>query len=118
MHDADGFNCGFHIVDPEDVCPLEQGNGVNHGGAAQCLLWCTSQQVVNHAFSAYTHEQGQVQLMQEAQLGKQLVVVLQRLAEPEAGVQDDVAHAHLVEQAHTFSQGTHHLNDHILIVGV
>ena len=73
--DSLGFNGGFDVVDAEDVGAFQEADGVEHGGAVQCLGRASSQEFVNHGFSGDANQQRHVQFFEVFEVVQEFVVV-------------------------------------------
>ena len=113
-----GLDGCLDVVHTQDVCPLHQGDGVQDGRSVESVGRCPAQQLIYHGLPRDAYQQGQVKRTHELlQVCHQLVVVLQRLAEAEAGVEDEVVHPHVVQTVDAFGKIDEHLTHQAVVVG-
>ena len=109
LHNGAGLVSGFHVVHTQYVGAVQQGVGVQHGGAVERRLRCAVQEFVNHRLARDAYQQRAVQCAEVVEVRHQFVVMLQCFAEAEAGVGYYVGHAHLVQAVNAFGQVQEHL---------
>ena len=94
---------------PQDVRSFHQGHRVEYRRAVQACLWRAAQPLIDHRLSRQTHQYRQTQLLQLIHLKQQPIVLLERLAEAEARVQDDVFHPQAAQLLHLRGRRDHQL---------
>lgn len=115
LHRLHGF---LDVVDAEDGGALEEGNGVQYGGAVEGFVLGAAERLVNHGLAGDADEEGVADVAVGVHAGHQFVVVVDGLAEAEAGVDDDVVEAGGVEAGDTVGEETADVGDHVGVDGV
>ncbi len=105
-------------MDAEDGGAFHQRDGVEDGGAVEGFVRGASERLVNHRLAGDAHEEGIAEVAVGVHAGHQFVVVVQRLAEAEAGVEDDVVEAGGVEAGDAVGEKTAHVGDDIVVDGI
>ena len=71
-------------MNPKDVGSLGQGEGMEYCGAVEGCVGCGIEQLVNHTFMRYAHQDGQLKDIERYQVIEQLAVLIKRLVESNA----------------------------------
>jgi hypothetical protein len=101
--DSGGFGGGADVVGAEDVGSGEDGRDVGGGGGVDAAVgwwWglvqdraengALGQRVAKEAFFGGPDEDGLVEMFELVEVGEERIVLVEALAEAEAGVEDDL----------------------------
>ena len=91
--DSDGFDGFLDVVHAQDACSLRKRNHVEGCRSVERFGRCRSEKFVYHRFAGDSNEDGQLQFVENVEAAHQLIILVERLAETESGVDDDVADA-------------------------
>ena len=86
-----------------------QRHGVEHGGAVERRRGVAADETVYHALARHAYKHGQLKRKQTLRLTHYLVVLLERLAEAVAGVENDVLRSEVAQALHLSREVLHHL---------
>ena len=87
-------------------------------GSIQALSRCASQQFVYHALARNTHQERQIKQLELLQVVQQGIVLVQRLAETETGIQNDVLYTHQTQPIDPFRKIAHDVAHQVGIIGL
>lgn len=92
---ANGFDGRTDVVDPEDMPASLQGNSVEGGSAIQGFFGCRTEEFIDHGLTREAYQEGVVgeEADEVGEMMQEQIVLLQGLAETEAGIKDDISDA-------------------------
>ncbi len=91
----DGLACLFNIVNPKDARTFQKSQRVHDHGSGQCLFRFNIQDLIDHGFPGYPHQQGNPETSKGFEPVQQPVIVIQGLSESKAGVEDRIPYPFL-----------------------